>query len=101
MSIVTKSKILDQLADNYKNFLRSDLEKVLNLVLDEITRALSKQQRCEIRGFGSFRIKKQKSRIGRNPKTGEQIQIAAKNSIQWKMSKQLFKLLNNESNSRK
>ena len=100
MSIV-KSKILDQLTDNYPNFLRKDLEKALNLVLDEIVRALSKQQNVEIRGFGTFKIKKQRARIGRNPKDGSRIEIPAKNTIQWKMSKQLFKLLNNESNSNK
>ena len=100
MSIV-KSKILDQLTDNYPNFLRKDLEKALNLVLDEITRALSKQQNVEIRGFGTFKIKKQRARIGRNPKNGSRIEIPAKNTIQWKMSKQLFKLLNNESKNNK
>ena len=98
MSIV-KSKILDQLADNYPNFLRKDLEKTLNLVLEEITRALSKHQNVEIRGFGTFKIKKQKARIGRNPKDGSRVEIHAKNTIQWKMSKQLFKLLNNDPNN--
>ena len=100
MSIV-KSKILDQLADNYPNFLRKDLEKTLNIVLEEITRALSKHQNVEIRGFGTFKIKKQKARIGRNPKNGSKVEIPARNTIQWKMSKQLFKLLNNESNNNK
>ena len=98
MSIVTKSQILDQLADTYKNFLRKDLELALNCVLDEIARALSKQQSVEIRGFGSFRCVKQKARIGRNPRTGERIKIESKNRVQWKMSKKLFKLLNNDSN---
>ena len=101
MSIVTKSQILNQLADIYKDFLRRDLEKALNCVLDEIARALSKQQNVEIRGFGTFKIKKQRARIGRNPKDGSRIEIPAKNTIQWKMSKQLFKLLNNESNNNK
>ena len=97
MSIV-KSKILDQLTDNYPNFLRRDLDKALNLVFDEIAMALSKQQNVEIRGFGTFKIKKRKARIGRNPKNGSRIEIPAKNTIQWKMSKKLFKLLNNRSN---
>ena len=96
MSIV-KSKILDQLADNYPNFLRKDLEKALNSVLDEISRALSKKQNVEIRGFGTFKVKKIKSRIGRNPKSGAKVEISAKNTIQWKMSKHLFKILNDGS----
>ena len=93
MSIV-KSKILDQLADNYPNFLRKDLEKALNLVFDEIARALSKQQNVEIRGFGTFKIKKQRARIGRNPKNSETIQIPEKKTIRWKMSKILYNRLN-------
>ena len=63
--------------------------------------ASSKQQNVEIRGLGTFKIKKQRARIGRNPKNGSRIEIPAKNTIQWKMSKQLFKLLNNESNNNK
>ena len=86
MSIV-KSKILDQLTDNYPNFLRKDLEKALNLVLDEIARALSKQQNVEIRGFGTFKIKKQRARIGRNPKDGSRVEIHAKNSFRHKRFK--------------
>ena len=94
MSIVTKSKILNQLADTYKNFLRKDLELALNCVLDEIARALSKQQSVQIRRFGSFRSKKQKARIGRNPRTGEQIQIAASQKVKFLPAKALKEIFN-------
>ena len=93
MSIV-KSKIIDQLADNYPNFLRKDLKKTLNLILDEIISGLIKNNNVEIRGFGTFKIKKQKARVGRNPKNGSKVEIPEKKTIQWKMSKELFNKLN-------
>ena len=93
MSIV-KSQIIDQLADNYPNFLRKDLKKTLNLILDEIISGLIKNNNVEIRGFGTFKIKKQKARVGRNPKNGLKVEIPEKKTIQWKMSKELFNKLN-------
>ena len=89
-----KSQILNQLADNYPNFLKSDLKKCLNLILSEITNSLAKNQNIEIRDFGTFKIKQKKSRIGRNPKNGIKMLIPEKKNIQWKMSKELFKLIN-------
>ena len=91
-----KSQILNQLADNYPNFLKSDLKKSLNLILSEITNSLAKNQNIEIRDFGTFKIKQKKSRIGRNPKNGIKMLIPEKKNIQWKMSKELFKLINNK-----
>ena len=93
MSIV-KSQILDQLADSYPNFPRKILEKSLNLVFDEIIDALAKERGCEIRKFGSWRIRHRKKKIGRNPKTGAKIDIPAKKTIHWKMSKDLLNMLN-------
>ena len=97
MSFV-KSRILDQLANSYPNFLRRDLEKTLNLVLDEIIKAIAKSENVQIRGFGSFKSRRLKTRIGRNPKDGSRIEIPAKQSVQWKISKELFQSLNQDTN---
>ena len=97
MSFV-KSRILDQLANSYPNFLRRDLEKTLNLVLDEIIKAIAKSENVQIRGFGSFKNRQLKTRIGRNPKDGSRIEIPAKQSVQWKISKELFQKLNQDTN---
>ncbi len=97
MSFV-KSRILDQLANSYPNFLRRDLEKTLNLVLDEIIKAIAKGENVQIRGFGSFKNRQLKTRIGRNPKDGSRIEIPAKQSVQWKISKELFQSLNQDTN---
>ena len=97
MSFV-KSRILNQLANSYPNFLRRDLEKTLNLVLDEIIKAIAKGENVQIRGFGSFKSRQLKTRIGRNPKDGSRIEIPAKQSVQWKISKELFQKLNQDTN---
>ena len=95
MSFV-KSQILDQLANSYPNFLRRDLEKALNLVLDEIIKAIAKGKNVQIRGFGSFKNRQLKTRIGRNPKDGSRVEIPAKQSVHWKISKELFQKLNQD-----
>ena len=97
MSFV-KSQILNKLANSYPNFLKRDLEKALNLVFYEITEALSKGHGVEIRGFGTFKIRKMNARIGRNPKDGSMVNIPPKRSVNWKISKEFFKKLNNEKN---
>jgi integration host factor subunit beta len=93
-----KSQILDQLANSYPNFLRRDLERALNIVLDEIIKAIAKSDNVQIRGFGSFKNRQLKPRIGRNPKDGSRIEIPAKQSVQWKISKELFQKLNQDTN---
>ena len=95
MSFV-KSQILDQLANSYPNFLRRDLERALNIVLDEIIKAIAKSDNVQIRGFGSFKNRQLKTRIGRNPKDGSRIEIPAKQSVQWIISKELFQKLNQD-----
>ena len=92
---IVKSKLLKQISNNYPNFLKKDLEKFTNIVLNEIKRALKRGDRVELRGFGVFSSKTQKSRISRNPKTGEKVNTPEKKTIHFKMSKDLFNKLNN------
>ena len=91
-----KSKLLDQLSKNYPNFLKKDLEKFSKIILNEIKNSLKRGERVELRGFGVFSSKIQKARISRNPKTGEKVNTPAKKTIHFKMSKEMFKKLNNE-----
>ena len=90
-----KSKLLKQLSTDYPNFLKKDLEKFSNIILNEIKNALQKGDRVELRGFGIFYTNIQKARISRNPKTGEKVNTPEKKTIHFKMSKDLFKKLNN------
>ena len=95
MSVV-KSNLLKQLSKNFPNFLKKDLEKLTNIILKEIRQTLKKGERVELRGFGIFYTNIQKARISRNPKTGEKINTPEKKTIHFKMSKDLFKKLNDE-----
>ena len=93
---IVKSKLLKQLTNNYPNFLKKDLEKFTNIILKEIKISLKRGERVELRGFGVFSTKIQKARISRNPKTNEKVNTPTKKTIHFKMSKDLFKILNNE-----
>ena len=93
---IVKSKLLKKLSESYPNFLKKDLEKFTNIILKEIKQTLKRGERVELRGFGVFSTNLQKARISRNPKTGEKVNTPEKKTIHFKMSKDLFKKLNNE-----
>jgi len=92
---IVKSKLLKQLSDNYPNFLKKDLEKFLNIFLEQIKSTLKRGERVELRGFGSWSTRIQKARISRNPKTGEKVHTSKKKTIHFKMAKEMFNKLNN------
>ena len=93
---VVKSKLLKQISDNYPNFLKKDLEKFLNTILNEIKLALHKGDNVELRGFGTWSTHIQKARLSRNPKTGEKLETPEKKTIHFKMSKKLFQKINTD-----
>jgi integration host factor subunit beta len=93
---IVKSKLLKQLSNNYPNFQKKNLEKFTNIILSEIKKSLRRGDRVELRGFGVFYSKIQKARISRNPKTGEKVNTPEKKTIHFKMSKDLFKKLNDD-----
>ena len=93
---IVKSKLLKQLTENYPNFLKKDLEKFTNIILNEIKRTLKRGDRVELRGFGVFSTNTQKASIRRNPKTGEKVNVPEKKTIHFKMAKEMFKKLNDD-----
>ena len=93
---IVKSKLLKQLQKSYPNFLKKDLEKFTDILLNEIKQALKRGDRVELRGFGIFSTNIQKARISRNPKTGEKVNTPEKKTIHFKMAKEMFKKLNND-----
>ncbi len=93
---IVKSKLLKQISKSFPNFLKKDIEKVTNIILSEIQKTLKRSERVEIRGWGSLSVRTQKSSIRRNPKTGDKIAVPKKKVIYWKMSKEMFKKINNE-----
>ncbi len=93
---IVKSKLLKQLSKNWPNFLKKDLEKFTDIILNEIKRALRRGDSVEIRGFGRISVKTQRASIRRNPRTGQKVAVPEKKVISWKMSKDMFKKINNE-----
>lgn len=93
---IVKSKLIKQIKKSYPNFLNRDLSKLIDIILNEIKNSLKRNEGVELRGFGTFRTNIQKESIRRNPKTGEKVNVPKKRTIKWKMSKDLFKKLNNE-----
>ena len=96
---IVKSKLIKELKKSYPNFLTRDLDKIIEIILKEIKVTLNRGERIELRNFGTFRVNIQKASIRRNPKTGEKVNVPKKRTIKWKMSKDLFKKLNNEKES--
>lgn len=90
---MNKSELVENLA-NKKNLTYKKAEEIVNLIFDSMTQALVEGGRIEIRGFGSFVVKDYKSYMGRNPKTGEVIQVMPKKLPFFKVGKELRERVN-------
>lgn len=93
--LMTKSELITYLAEQNPHLYQRDVERIVTTVFDEITSALCRGDRVELRGFGAFSIKQRGSRIGRNPRTGEAVQVVAKSVPYFKTGKNLRAKLNN------
>ena len=93
---IVKSELIKELKKSYPNFLNQDLNKIVEIILVEMKNTLKRDEGVELRNFGTFRTNIQKASLRRNPKTGEKVNVPQKKTIKWKMSKELFKKLNNE-----
>ncbi len=91
---VNKSEIINKLANNYPNFKKKDLKKIVDIFLTEIKSALKRNERVELRDNFSIEPRKQKARFGRNPKTNEKLFVKEKYSILFKSSKMWLKKIN-------
>ena len=91
---MVKSELLQKLCNLHPNILRKDIEKIIEVIFSEVTKALSEGKNIEIRGFGTYKIVKRKARVGRNPRNSKLVQIPEKNAIKWKVSKDFFNRLN-------
>ena len=91
---VVKSKLIENLSDNYPNFIKKDLTKLVEIILLQIEESLKRKERIELRDIFTLESRIQKARISRNPKTNEKIKIPEKKTVQFKMSKKWFNSLN-------
>lgn len=91
---MTKSELIQKLAERNPHLFLRDVEKIVDTVFDEISKALAKGDRVELRGFGAFSVKSRDARTGRNPRTGETVQVEAKRLPFFKTGKGLRERLN-------
>ena len=91
---MTKSELIARLAEANPHLYQRDVERIVNTVFEEITAALVDGDRVELRGFGAFSIKQRAARMGRNPRTGEAVQVDSKLIPYFKTGKQLREKLN-------
>lgn len=89
---MTKAELVEKVADKIQ-LTKKQTESVVNILLTCITDALSAGDKVELRGFGSFRIRKRNPREGRNPKTGDTVQIPAKKVPFFKAGKELREMV--------
>ena len=94
---MTKSELIAWLAAANPHLYQRDVERIVTTVFDEITNALAVGDRVELRGFGAFSVKQRDARIGRNPRTGESVQVSEKFVPYFKTGKQLRDKLNSGS----
>ena len=84
---MNKSDLINKIANLNPSIYQKDATMIVNVFFDTITKALSKNERVELRGFGVFDVKKRKARIARNPKNGEAVAVPAKNVPFFRMGK--------------
>ena len=91
-----KSELVQQLAEENPHLYHRAVERIVSCVFDEITEALVRGDRVELRGFGAFSVKHRPERIGRNPRTGEAVFVPAKAVPFFKTGKELRERLNQD-----
>ena len=91
---MTKSELILRLAEMNPHLYQRDVERIVSTIFDEITNALARGDRVELRGFGAFSVKRRDPRVGRNPRTGEAVHVAEKYVPFFKTGKELRERLN-------
>lgn len=89
-----KSELISKIAEKHPNLLQRDVELVVSTVFDEISAAMASGDRVELRGFGAFSVRQREARQARNPRTGDLVDVPAKNAPFFKAGKELRDRLN-------
>jgi len=93
---MTKSELIQQIAEYNSHLYHRDVERIVSTIFSEIGEALARGARVELRGFGAFSVKKRDARVGRNPRTGDAVDVSEKYIPFFKTGKQLRERLNSE-----
>ena len=89
-----RSELVEKIAEANPHLYQRDVERIVSTVFNEIIEALADGDRVELRGFGAFSVKKRDARVGRNPRTGESVQVEEKHVPFFKTGKLLRDRLN-------
>jgi integration host factor subunit beta len=98
---VIKSELIQRIADTNGHLFHKDIERIVNVILDEIVEALAQGNRVELRGFGAFTVKHRAPRTGRNPRTGAPVKVEEKFVPFFKSGRELKERLNKSSKAAK
>ncbi len=93
---MTKSELIQRIAELNPHLFHRDVERIVSTIFDEISEALARGNRVELRGFGAFSVKRRGPRVGRNPRTGAAVQVSEKYIPFFKTGKLLRERLNGE-----
>lgn len=94
---MTKSELIERISLRYPELRAQDVEEAVKLMIEKICQSLEKGNRVEIRGFGSFSLHYREARVGRNPKTGESVDVPAKSIPYFRAGKELRERVDSES----
>ena len=89
-----RSELIQKIADENPHLYQRDVERIVNTIFEEITNAMARGDRVELRGFGAFSVKKRDARVGRNPRTGDAVEVEEKHVPFFKTGKLLRDRLN-------
>ena len=89
-----KSELIQQIAEDNPHLYQRDVERIVSTLFEEITAALARGDRVELRGFGAFSVKRRDARMGRNPRTGEAVPVPEKSVPFFKAGKELRERMN-------
>lgn len=92
-----RSELIQRISDENPHLYQRDVERIVNTIFDEVTGAMARGDRVELRGFGAFSVKKRDARVGRNPRTGESVEVEEKHVPFFKTGKLLRDRLNGKS----
>lgn len=93
-----KSELIAKIAEQNPHLYHRDVERIVTTIFDEVSQALSRGDRVELRGFGAFSVKQRPARVGRNPRTGEAVQVDEKYVPFFKAGKEMRERLNQDDN---
>ncbi len=88
-----KRELVNEVAGQLEGYYKQDIAQAVDIILEEISQALINERRVEIRGFGSFSVRSRKPRSTKNPKTGKMMNIPARKTLHFTMSKSLKEVL--------